>query len=77
MLVRGSKNKERNKERNNERNKERGKFVLFSLGIVHDKEEPGRGHSLFTHNQGLSSNSYYDPNFEPEYDITPEIPENV
>lgn len=38
---------------------------------------PGIGKSLFTHNNGQSSNTYYDENFEPEWDILPEIPENV
>jgi len=45
--------------------------------IVHDKEEEGIGKSLFTHNNGQSSNSYYDEFFEPEFDELPEIPENV
>ena len=35
------------------------------------------GHSLFTHSNGQSSNTYFEENFEPEWDLTPEIPENV
>jgi hypothetical protein len=34
-------------------------FRNFS-GVVHDKEEPNIGKSLFTHNNGQSSNSFYD-----------------
>lgn len=49
----------------------------FITGVLHDKETPGIGHSLFTHNNGQSSNSYFDEHFEPEFDILPEIPENV
>ena len=45
--------------------------------VVHDKEEEGIGKSLFTHNNGQSSNTFYDQYFEPEWDILPEIPENV
>lgn len=45
--------------------------------VVHDKETEGIGKSLFTHSNGMSSNSYYDKNFEPEFDKLPEIPENV
>ncbi len=50
---------------------------MFYLGVVHDKEEEGIGKSLFTHNNGQSSNTFYDQYFEPEWDILPEIPENV
>ena len=45
--------------------------------VVHDKETEGIGKSLFTHNNGQSSNTYYDQYFEPEFDALPEIPENV
>ncbi len=45
--------------------------------MVHDKEMPGVGKSLFTHSNGQSSNTYYDPYWEPEFEILPEIPENV
>ena len=45
--------------------------------VVHDKESENIGHSLFTHSNGQSSNTYFEENFEPEWDLTPEIPENV
>jgi hypothetical protein len=45
--------------------------------VVHDKEEVGVGKSLFTHNNGQSSNTFYDARFEPEWNILPIIPENV
>merc|ERR1711860_303241 len=45
--------------------------------VLHDKETDDIGKSLFTHNTGQSSNSFYDQYFEPEFDIEPEIPENV
>ena len=45
--------------------------------VVHDKETENIGHSLFTHSNGQSSNTYFEENFEPEWDLTPEIPENV
>lgn len=45
--------------------------------VVHDKEEELKGKSLFTHNNGQSSNTYFDQYFEPETDILPEIPDNV
>ena len=45
--------------------------------VVHDKEEEGIGKSLFTHNNGQSSNTFFDQYFKPEYDELPEIPENV
>jgi len=48
-----------------------------SKWVVHDKEEPNIGKSLFTHNNGQSSNSFYDQNFEPEFNILPIIPPNV
>ena len=51
--------------------------LFLSSGVVHDKETDGIGKSLFTHSNGMSSNSYYDKNFEPEFDKVPEIPENV
>ena len=45
--------------------------------VLHDKEEPGIGRSLFTHSNGQSSNTYFDQYFEPEWEELPEIPENV
>lgn len=45
--------------------------------VLHDKEEPGIGKSLFTHNNGQSSNSFFDQNFEPEFQTLPIIPPNV
>ena len=46
-------------------------------GLLHDKYTEGIGNSLFTHSNGMSSNSYYDEYWEPEFDAVPEIPENV
>ena len=45
--------------------------------VVHDKYEEGIGKSLFTHANGQSSNTYFELGFEPEFDVLPEIPENV
>ena len=45
--------------------------------MLHDKYTEGIGNSLFTHSNGMSSNSYYDEYWEPEFDAVPEIPENV
>ena len=45
--------------------------------ILHDKETEGIGKSLFSHANGQSSNTFYDKYFEPEWDVLPEIPENV
>ena len=45
--------------------------------VVHDKYEDGIGKSLFTHANGQSSNTYFELDFEPEFDVLPEIPENV
>lgn len=45
--------------------------------VVHDKETEGIGKSLFTHNNGQSSNTFYDQYFTPEWQILPMIPENV
>ena len=45
--------------------------------VVHDKEEEGIGKSLFTHNNGQSSNTFFDQYFEPEWEVLPEIPTNV
>jgi len=45
--------------------------------LVHDKENVGLGKSLFFHDNGRSSNFYSQKNFKPEFDILPEIPENV
>ncbi len=53
------------------------KCLLLFLGVVHDKETDGKTKSLFTHNNGMSSNSYYDQDFRPEFDELPEIPMNV
>ena len=46
-------------------------------GLLHDKYTEGIGNSLFTHSNGMSSNSYYDEYWEPEFEAVPEIPENV
>ena len=52
-------------------------FYLRLSGVLHDKEEVGIGKSLFTHNNGQSSNSFFDQNFEPEFQTLPIIPPNV
>ena len=52
-------------------------MLFFYAGVVHDKETENIGKSLFTHPNGQSSNSYYEEDFEPEFDILPDIPENV
>jgi len=44
---------------------------------VFDKEVPGVGRSLFFHENGRSSNFFYDKSWEPEFRILPEIPDNV
>lgn len=45
--------------------------------VLHDKEVVGIGKSLFFHENGRSSNFFYRARWEPEFDILPEIPENV
>eukprot|EP00096_Caligus_rogercresseyi_P016873 TRINITY_DN996_c0_g2_i3.p1 TRINITY_DN996_c0_g2~~TRINITY_DN996_c0_g2_i3.p1 ORF type:complete len:1255 (-),score=221.80 TRINITY_DN996_c0_g2_i3:184-3948(-) len=45
--------------------------------VLHDKEALNIGRSLFHHGKGRSSNFYYSRSFEPEWEILPEIPENV
>ena len=52
-------------------------IFYISKGVLHDKEEEGIGKSLFTHANGQSSNTYYDEHWQPEWDILPEIPDNV
>eukprot|EP00095_Tigriopus_kingsejongensis_P008816 maker-scaffold1015_size70757-snap-gene-0.10 protein:Tk08816 transcript:maker-scaffold1015_size70757-snap-gene-0.10-mRNA-1 annotation:"hypothetical protein DAPPUDRAFT_305821" len=44
---------------------------------VHDKETTGIGKSLFTHSNGMSSNSFFDSKFEPNFEQQPDVPENV
>ena len=46
-------------------------------GVVRDKEVTNVGRSLFFHENGRSSNFFYRSNWIPEFDILPEIPENV
>merc|ERR1719334_1511778 len=48
-----------------------------SLWLVHDKESPELGRSLFHHENGRSANFYHKKSFTPEFDILPEIPDNV
>lgn len=45
--------------------------------LVHDKESPELGKSLFFHENGRSSNFYHRKDFVPEFDNYPEIPQNV
>lgn len=45
--------------------------------LVHDKETPELGKSLFNHQNGRSANSYHRKDFRPEFDNYPEIPQNV
>jgi len=45
--------------------------------LVHDKGSEEVGKSLFHHENGRSSNFFHRADFQPEYDILPEIPENV
>ncbi|CAG0880442.1 unnamed protein product [Cyprideis torosa] len=44
---------------------------------VEDKEDPNKGKTLFLHENGKSSNFFYDNVFEPDFDEFPEIPTNV
>ena len=46
-------------------------------GVVRDKEVTNVGRSLFFHENGRSSNFFYRSNWIPEFDILPQIPENV
>ena len=46
-------------------------------GLVHDKGSEEVGKSLFHHENGRSSNFFHRADFEPEFSILPEIPENV
>ena len=46
-------------------------------GVVFDKETVGVGKSLFFHENGRSSNFFYKANWEPEFRILPDIPDNV
>ena len=48
-----------------------------SKWLVHDKETPELGKSLFYHENGRSSNSYHRSSWTPEYHLYPEIPQNV
>ena len=45
--------------------------------VVLDKFEEGIGKSPSTHAHKQSSNTFFEKYFEPEFDILPEIPENV
>ena len=49
----------------------------FQLGLVHDKGSEEVGKSLFYHENGRSSNFFHRSDFQPEFNILPEIPENV
>lgn len=45
--------------------------------VLDDKEKPDVGRSLFTHDNYRSSNYFYDPDFEPEWDISPVLNVNA
>ena len=53
------------------------KFCLFTTGVLHDKETENIGRSLFTHSNGQSSNTFFDKDWQPEYDFKPLLPDNV
>jgi len=48
-----------------------------SKWLVHDKETPELGKSLFYHENGRSANSYHQSTWVPEFQLYPEIPQNV
>ncbi|XP_076069661.1 sushi domain containing 2 mesh isoform X2 [Oratosquilla oratoria] len=45
--------------------------------VLDDKADENKGKSLFFHENQRSSNYYYDPNFAPEWEACPKIPENA
>ena len=47
-----------------------------NLGSVDDKFDPFKGKSLFYHENGRSSNFFYDATFQPIYDVKPLLPVN-
>ena len=53
------------------------KLWLFITGVLHDKETENIGRSLFTHSNGQSSNTFFDKDWQPEYDFKPLLPDNV
>ena len=48
----------------------------FFIGSVDDKYDPYKGKSLFYHENGRSSNFYYDATFRPIFDVRPLLPQN-
>ena len=46
------------------------------VGSVDDKVDPFKGRSLFYHENGRSSNFYYDATFQPIFDYRPKLPDN-
>jgi hypothetical protein len=52
-------------------------LLIIITGVLYDKDVPGIGRSLFHHENGRSSNFFHRANFKPEFNILPEIPENV
>lgn len=46
------------------------------LGAVDDKSDPYKGKSLFYHENGRSSNFFYDATFQPIFDVRPLLPAN-
>lgn len=58
-------------------------FTVFFCGVVptfagavDDKVNPYKGRSLFLHENGRSSNFYYDETFRPVFDVRPLLPLN-
>ena len=50
--------------------------LLICLGAVDDKFDPNKGKSLFYHENGRSSNFFYDATFQPIYEVRPLLPVN-
>lgn len=48
----------------------------MSAGSVDDKFDPYKGKSLFYHENGRSSNFFYDATFQPIFDVRPLLPAN-
>lgn len=49
---------------------------IMSAGSVDDKFDPYKGKSLFYHENGRSSNFFYDATFQPIFDVRPLLPAN-
>ena len=51
-------------------------FMFVFIGAVDDKVDPFKGKSLFTHENGRSSNFFFDASFQPIYEVRPLLPLN-